>query len=435
MGRLGGTERSVSFVVPPSHPSVQCRKSAMTSVSADSRPPLAGTRVLDLTWAMAGPYCTLLLGLLGADVIKVETARSLDGMRRGIYVVSEGVDASPTFNSLNLNKQGLRLNLKHPDGLAAFKELASVSDALVENFRPGVLDRMGIGYDTLFDYNPTIVVASSSAFGAQGPESRGAGYASIFNAMSSLGHLTGYIDGPPTELRDSIDLRVGTALAFAVLTALHHRQRTGEGQFIDNSSMEAVTSLVGHTVVGHELSGEAAQRQGNADDLMAPHGVYLCAGDDEWVSIAVGSDDEYQALCQTIGRPELATDPRLADGFLRKRNSALIDAAICAWTAQLGPTEVVEELQAAGVAAGPVLSNQAIVSDPHTIARETWREVDHPALGKRRVQRLPWKTSAAWQEVRGPAPLLGQHNDDILGGLLGIPHRSLRSMAEDGVFN
>ncbi len=158
--------------------------------------------MLDLTWALAGPYGSLHLALLGAEVIKVETITALDAMRRGIYALSADHERSPTFNSINLNKLGLWLNLKHSEGLALFKELASISDVVVENFRPGVLQRMGLGYDILRELNPTIIVASSSAFGATGPESRRPGYASIFNAVSGLGHLTGYADGPPTEMRD-----------------------------------------------------------------------------------------------------------------------------------------------------------------------------------------------------------------------------------------
>ena len=404
--------------------------------------PLAGVRVLDLTWALAGPYGSLHLALLGAEVIKVETSTALDAMRRGIYALSADHERSPTFNSINLNKLGLRLNLKHSEGLALFKELASISDVVVENFRPGVLQRMGLGYDILRELNPTIIVASSSAFGATGPESRRPGYASIFNAVSGLGHLTGYADGPPTEMRDSIDLRVGSSLAYAVLTALFHRRRTGQGQRIDLSSVEAIVSLVGHTVVGYGMTGEASRRQGNADSVMAPHGIYRCQDDasdgprhaDTWVSIAVDGDAEFKALCRAIGASEMAAEPRYGDAALRKRHEHELDDKVRDWTAQRTPREVTKTLQGVGVAAFPVMSTKDLVHDPHTKARGTWRTVTHPTVGRQTVQGLAWKSSDGMEQAMRHGPLLGQDNDYILGEVLGVPREKIQRMTDDGVF-
>ena len=399
--------------------------------------PLTGVRVLDLTWAMAGPFCTLQLGMMGAQVIKIETGANLDGMRRGgLYQLTpDDNESSPTFNSLNLNKLSLRLNLKDPAGLAVFHSLAAVSDVVVENFRPGVLERMGLGYSRLAKSNPTIVVASSSAFGSKGPESHGAGYASIFNAMSSLGHLTGYEDGPPAELRDSIDLRAGNALAFAVLGALHHRRRTGQGQYVDVSSVEAIIALVGHTVVEHLMTGSVPARQGNADDVMAPHGVYPCLGEDEWISIAVASDDEFRALCHVMERHDLAGDPAFADAFARRRQGDRLDAEIGAWTRSWTARKAADALQTAGVAAAPVMSNKATTEDPHPRARGLWTEVTHPRLGRQTVQGLPWRTSSPWSQIERPGPLLGQHNPFILHDMLGLPPEEIERMAETGVFD
>lgn len=406
-------------------------------MSRNGHAPLVGVRVLDLTWAMAGPFCTLQLGLMGAQVIKVETAANLDGMRRGgLYQRVPGdPESSPTFNSLNLNKLGFRLNLKQPAGLALFYALVAVSDVVVENFRPGVLDRMGLGYHRLAKSNPTIIVASSSAFGSRGPESHGAGYASIFNAMSSVGHLTGYEDGPPAELRDSIDLRVGNALALSVLAALHHRQQKGEGQYIDVSSVEAIAALVGQTVVAHAMTGSVPARQGNTDESMAPHGVYPCLGDDQWVSIAVAGDDEFAALCRVMARPGLACDPAFADAYGRRRHGDRLDSEISAWTRMKTPEDATQALQDAGIAASPVRSNKAISEDPHPKARGVWTEITHPRLGRQTVQGLPWRTSASWPQVERPAPLLGQHNTFILSEVLGLSAQEIERLAETGVFD
>ena len=410
------------------------RPSANQPSSQNGRPPLAGVRVLDLTWAMAGPFGTLHLALLGAEVIKIETITPLDATRRGIYALSAGPESSPAFNSLNLSKLGLRLNLKHPEGLRLFMGLAAVSDVLVENFRPGVLERMGLSYETLRRHNPTIIVASSSAFGAKGPESRGPGYAGIFSAVSGLGHLTGYEDGPPTEIRESIDLRVGTSLAYAVLVALYHRQRTGQGQCIDLSSVEAIVSRVGHTIVSYMMTGQVAQRRGNADDVMAPHGVYPSLGSDAWLTIAVGSDGEFEALCHAIGRAEMVGDPHFVTAEQRRLHADELDTQLHAWTRQRTPQEATTLLQAAGVAAMPVLSNKDLLEDPHTNARGVWRQVTHPTLGKQTVQGLPWKSSGPSAPVERPGPLLGQHNGYVLGEVLGIPTHEIERMAEGGVF-
>ena len=395
--------------------------------------PLSGVRVLDFTWNLAGPYCSLQLALLGAEVIKVETATNLDGMRRGQYAIDLDPDASPTFNSVNLNKLGLRLNLKRAGGVETIESLAAVSDVLVENFRTGVLDRMGIGYEALRRRNPTIIVASSSAFGGSGPESAYPGYASVFNASGGLGSLTGYEDGPPVELRDSIDLRVGAALAYAVLCALLRRERTGEGQYIDLSSVEAIAALAGSAVFEHLMTGTVPTRVGNRDARRAPHGLYRCRGDD-WIAISVGSDAEFRALCEVMGRPALARDPRFADGYRRLRHAAELDEVVEAWTRRRAVGSLTRSLQRAGVAAYPAASGEMLFNDPHLRGRGAWREVEHSRMGRRPVQRLAWRSAPDGTPEARPAPLLGEHNPYILGGVLGLSSGAIAALAEAGAF-
>lgn len=395
--------------------------------------PLSGVRVLDFTWNLAGPYCSLQLALLGAEVIKVETATNLDGMRRGQYAIGLDPDASPTFNSVNLNKLGLRLNLKRPGGVETIESLAAVSDVLVENFRTGVLDRMGIGYESLRRHNPTIIVASSSAFGGSGPESAYPGYASVFNASGGLGSLTGYEDGPPVELRDSIDLRVGAALAYAVLCALWHRERTGEGQYIDLSSVEAIAALAGSTVFEHLMTGTVPTRVGNRDARRAPHGLYRCRGDD-WIAISVGSDAEFRALCGVMGRPGLARDARFADGYRRLRHAAELDEVVEAWTRRREAGALTRSLQGAGVTAYPAASGEMLLNDSHVRARDAWQEVEHPRMGPRAVQGLAWRSTPDGTPEARPAPLLGEHNGYILGGVLGLSSGAIDALTEAGAF-
>ena len=263
---------------------------------------------------------------------------------------------------------------------------------LVENFRTGVLDRMGIGYEALRRRNPTIIVASSSAFGGSGPESAYPGYASVFNASGGLGSLTGYEDGPPAELRDSIDLRVGAALAYAVLCAIWRREHTGEGQYVDHSSVEAIAALAGTAVFEHLMTGVVPTRAGNRDVRRAPHGLYRCRGDD-WITISVGSDAEFRAFCGAMGRPALARDRRFADGYRRLRRAAELDAEVEAWTRRRAAVPLARSLQRVGVAAYPAASGEMLFNDPHLRTRGAWREVEHPRMGRRAVQGLAWHST------------------------------------------
>ncbi|MBI2871654.1 MAG: CoA transferase [Chloroflexi bacterium] len=396
--------------------------------------PLAGVRVVDFTWALAGPGCTLFLGMLGAEVIKVETAQYPDAMRRGAYSVSGDLDSSPTFNSANLNKLGLRLNLRRPEGVQIIKRLVAVSDVVVENFRLGVMDRIGLGYQVLRQVNPTLVMASSCAFGSTGPWRELAGYANVFNAMSGMGSITGYQDGPPTELRDSIDMRVGTNLTFAVLAALYHRQRTGVGQYIDHAAAEAITRHLGDAVMDYAMNQRVTPRRGNRDPLMAPHGCYPCKENDTWLSLAVGTDDEWRALCLVLGRPDLAADPRFADGAARWAQQAELDSIIGAWTCQRDARQAMQELQEAGVAAIPSFSAKDLFEDPHLRARGVWQDVEHPKLGTTHVQVPPWRLSATPASVRRHGPLLGGDNDYVLCQVLGMGAGEVERLAGQQVF-
>ena len=296
------------------------------------------SRVLDFTNLLAGPFPCLLLGMLGAEVIKIESNVQLDAARRVPYS-SGDPDGSPLFNSVNLNKMSLQLNLKEPQAIELVQSLVSISDAVVENMRPRVMARLGLGYQRLQEINPTLVYAAISGAGSTGPESSYPGYAPAFSAMAGLGHLTGYPDGPPAQFQDSIDSRVGATAAFAILSALFHRLRTGQGQFIDQSSIEAITVFSGEALMEFAMNGEVATRMGNRSPRIAPHGCYQSKGEDRWVTIAVASESEWQALCRGAGHPEWESDGRFADNNLRIKNQDVLDRLIESWTRRHAPED------------------------------------------------------------------------------------------------
>ncbi len=408
----------------------------MTDQNATCSPgPLSGVRVIDFTWAWAGPHGVQLLAMLGAEVIKIESMTRLDHSRvRSLMggASKAGPDGAAIFGELNAGKLSLRLDLRKVEAQEIVRRLAAVSDLAVQNMRPGALDRLGLGYESLRKVNPRIIMVSSSAVGDTGPERTYAGYAPIFAAMSGIADITGYADGGPIPLSGAVDLRVGTAVAFAALVALHHRNRTGEGQNIDLSSTEVMSSLMGEAFLGYEMTGRVPRRMGNGDAIMAPHGCYPCSGENQWVSIAVGSEAEWDALRAVIGAPELQ-DPALADPSVRRQRQNLIHPVITGWTRERTVQAATEELQRAGIAAAPVLRSTDIVDDPQVRAREVMQPVDHPVLGRRLVVGPPWRMEGA--AIRTRAPLIGEHAGYVLGELLGMGSDQIEALEQAGVLN
>ena len=397
--------------------------------------PLAGIRVTDFTWAWAGPHGTMLLAMLGAEGIKIESRTRLDHSRvRSIMAgaMKRGPDASEIFNDLNLGKRSLTLNLRKEEARDIVRRLVSESDAVVQNMRPGVLDRLGIGYEDLRQIKPDIVMLSSSAVGAGGPEKSYGGYAPTFAALSGIADLTGYPDLQPLPLSGSVDLRVGSASAFALLAALYHRDRTGEGQHIDLSSTEVMSSMMGDAFLEYAMCGRIPRRSGNRDRLMAPHGCYRCAGEERWVSIAVGCDSEWDALRSVLTDPELG-DEAFATQAGRWSQQDRLDTIVERWTRSRSPAEASETLRRAGVAALPVETAESVSRDEHVCERGVLTRVQHPVLGERIVMGPPWKLEGA--EVRGPAPLIGEGNDYVLGEILGLSRDEIERLARDGVLD
>ena len=379
---------------------------------------LEGVRVLDFTWAAAGPYATLLLALLGAEVVKVESTRRPDPARRGFLTDYGGINRSPNFNELNCNKRSFQVDLTTPEGRELVQRLAVWADIVIDNFRPGVMARFGLDPASLLERHPGLIVVSSSANGSTGTEAMAAGLASIFGATGGLSDQTGYPDGPPTEVGESTDYRSANALGVAILAALLHRARTGEGQHVDVASREVVITSAPDALLAHELGVAWEPRVGNVHRDMAPHDVYPAKGEDEWVAVAVGTDGEWEALCALLGR---ANWPRLHPTCEHRRAAGSdIDAAIAAWTRVRPAREAFETLQAAGVPAMAVMTNEALAADPHLAARRIFVDVEHPEIGRTRVLRAPWLFSDLDCAITRHGPLMGQDNTYVLEHLLGL---------------
>ena len=412
-----------------------------------TRPPLHNVRVVDLGSAWAGPMAGQLLADMGAQVIKVESRARMDGMRLGRPMVGEDIsggdrglwpELQPVFHGLNRNKLSITLNLRADVGRATLRRLVSISDVVLANFSPGVLERLGMDYDALRTVKPDIIVAAMPAFGDTGPLRDMLAYAPIIQALSGMMSLVGYPpeDGEPLvgELQAAwSDTVAALYTALSIAAALRHRNRTGRGQYVEAAHLEGTASMLGVPMLQNQMTGAIPTPTGNDDPDFAPHNNYPCAEEDTWVAISVGADAEWDALVDVVGDKTLAHSPDFADHSARWNNRRALDKAISAWTRTRSAPEITDLLQARGVAAMPVMNIADQFADPHLNARETYVEVEHPRVGAEMVYGVPWRFSDTPGGVRNPAPLLGQHNDYVLGQMLGIDESRLNQLAAEQV--
>ena len=409
---------------------------------------LDGLRVLDLTQIAVGPYATFLLGFMGAEVIKVESRTRMDTSRglakpsgTGAYNLYPGGEPGerPWNRSghhvhRNLNKLGITLDLATERGKRLLLELAGVCDVLIENFRASVMDRLGLGYDAVSRANPQIIYVKISSQGATGPERDYGSLGSTLEQTGGLASITGYEGGQPLMTNETFpDPVVGILSVGALMAALRTRLRTGRGTFVDLSQREVTVAMMGEAVLDYSLNGRVAGLTGNRHPTAAPQGVYRCLGDDMWVAITVQSDEEWEGLCRAMRAPELARDARFATSADRRRNYAALDDAISAWTMERDHYQVTHALQAYGVPAGAVLKGGEAIVDPHLEARGFWDTVEHPEAGRYRQVSTPWRLSKNPRRATIPAPGLGEHNDYVLGEILGLSARELAELSEEGV--
>jgi crotonobetainyl-CoA:carnitine CoA-transferase CaiB-like acyl-CoA transferase len=386
------------------------------------RAPLAGVRIADFTWVWAGPHCTLQLAHLGAEVIRVESAGRpcVTRMLPPFANFEPGLNRSGYFNQFNQGKRSMTLDLKRPEAIEVARRLCAASDVVVENFAAGVMDRIGLGWEVLRGLKPDLIMIALSGYGATGPDSGKVSYGPAQVPLSGLSSVTGYRDFPPMHVGVSYgDPTAGLHGAVAVLAALLHRGRTGEGQYIDLSQWETSMALLPEAVLAWTMNGVQPPRDGNRDPAMAPHGVFRAAGDDRWVAVAVEDDAAWRRLAVAIGRPELAEDPRYATLAARKRHEDELEALVGDWTRERTPEEATALLQAAGVGAFTAATNRDLAEDAHLAARGFHVEHEHPEVGVRRHLGVPWKMSASDCRVRRPAPCLGADTDAVLRDVCG----------------
>ena len=393
--------------------------------------PLNGIRVADFSVHAAGPFAGLMLAELGAQVIKVESSARLDITRRPHTMYGK---PPSSFEQVNANKLSVTLNLKEPRAVELALELVRISDLVLENFRPGVMDRLGLGFDHLQEVNEHILMVSVSSNGQTGPERGYAGYAPMFAAAGGLGHLTGYPDGPPVELRHAMDHTGGLMGAFAAVAALcGHNVGSGERQamHVDVSVRDVATAFIGPALLDYAMNCREQAPPGNGNGAATPCGVYPCAGDDAWVSISVASESEWQGLVRAMCGPAWAGERRrFGDGYQRWLHRNDLEALLEEWTRQRTPWEVTEALQAEGVAAFPSMSASELMTDPHLADRQSFPEVVDPEKGRQRAVGPPWRFSETPARLDGWTPGLGEDNEAVFHGLLGVPLDELRNLQE-----
>lgn len=401
--------------------------------------PLSGIRVADFTWVWAGPTATLQLAHMGAEVIRMESMRRVC-LLRNLPPWAEGrpgINRSGYFNQYNQGKRSITLDLSKPEAAKIAKRLVAISDVAAENFAAGVIDRLGLGYDELRKVKPDIVMISMSGYGHTGPESGYISYGPAQVPLSGLSSLTGYAGWPPMHVGLSYgDPTAGLHAAFALLAALFHRERSGDGQYIDMSQWESSVVVLGEGIMDYTMNGTQPPRMGNRVSHMAPHGIFPCAGagtgeglpEDRWVSIACGSDAEWYALCRAMGRPELAGDPRFLSLADRKANEDDLESMVQDWTSALDPFDVTRLCQDAGVAAFPPLMNRELAEDPHLEARGFFVEKEHLEVGVRKHAGIPWRMSGTPCAVQRAAPIVGQDNDYVYGEVLGMSSQEIADL-------
>lgn len=390
--------------------------------------PLSGIRIADFTVHNAGPFCTHMLSQLGAKVIKIESAMRPDAFRKPHPVY--GRMGPATFDQVSSTKLSVRINLKKSEGIALAKRIVAASDIAAESFRPGVMTRLGLGYQDLKAVKHDIVMLSVSSSGQSGPDSHFAGYAPLFGAWGGLGELTGYEDGPPVEIRHVMDHTVGMNAATAVMAALHRRRATGHGSHVDVAAREVAASLVGDMLL-LAAAGGTPHRMGNTHPRMAPHGVYPAKGEDRWLALGVDNDAEWRALANLIGQPELAGDTRFATADARRANSEALDAIVAGWTAMQDANAAAERLQSAGIGAHASWTTPEIAADPHLRQRHAIVEVSEPDGKRRAAVGVPMRLSKGAEiGIDRGTPKLGEHEDLVYGDLLGMSQAERRRLED-----
>ena len=398
--------------------------------------PLSDVKVLDLTWVMAGPTATRLLADYGATVLRVESTRRIDTARTlpPFHSDRPGPENSARFQNWNAGKLGITLDLTKEAGRAIALDLVRWADVVAESFSPKAMRAWRLDYESLRQVKPEIVMLSTCLMGQSGPLSMFAGFGSLATAISGFYDLTGWPDRPPAgpfgAYTDTVAPRFMVA---AILAALDHRRRTGQGQHIDQSQAESALHFLGPALLDYTVNERVQERVGNRDPHLAPHGVYPAAGEDRWVAIAVGTDEQWQALCEAMERPELLRDERFATAAARLAHQDELDTIVAEWTQGREAEEAEATLQAVAVPASVVQNSSEMYADPQLAHRGHFVEVEHPTHGAITVEGSHFRLSRTPAKFARSAPTLGQDNQYVLETLLGYSTERIGELVAEGV--
>lgn len=397
---------------------------------------LSGVRVLDLTAYFSGPYCTSILGALGAEIIKVESIQHPDAFRFvGPVDPSEPkwYEKGAQWVGFNTNKRGITLNLMSASGRDIFLDLIKKADIVIDNFAPRVMGNFGFAYPRLKEINSRLIMIQLSCFGQTGPWRDFVGFGFNFDQLGGAAALTGYEDGSPLNMNGSSDAVAGITAVYAILLALRERDRTGRGQYIDISQVESLMVFMGKQIIDYQVTGMIQRRMGNHHPVFAPHNAYPCLGEDNWVIITVTSDDEWAGLARAMGKPAWIDDHRFATILERKRNESEIDDLVGKWTKGQNKNAVMELLQSHGVPAGALLHCGDLPKDPHFRARGMFKKISREFVGEHVYPQFPLHFSDAFCEQRTPSPTLGQHTEEVLSELAGITSEEMVRLREEKI--
>ncbi len=405
--------------------------------SSEGGLPLVGLRIIDFTAFWAGPFATHYLAAMGAEVIKIESIQRPDGMRFQSVrppTSDRWWEWSALFQTVNLGKRGITLDLSRPAGVALVKRLLAGADAAVENFSPRVMDNLGLVYEELAALNPRLIVVRMPAFGLDGPWRDRVGFAQTMEQLTGMAWLTGFADGPPVLPRGPCDPLAGLHALVALLVALEHRARTGRGQLVEATMVEAALNAAAELVLEHGAYGAPLTRDGNRGPVAAPQNLYVCRGEDRWLALAVTNDSQWRALVSVMGDPSWARDTALASAAGRRAHHDRIDAGIGAWCADRDAEAVAEELIARGIPAAPVLPAARLDDNPHLRARGFFETVVHPVVGSHVHPALPLHLAShrsRW--YTRPAPTLGEHTEDVLREMLRLTDDEIAQLRADAI--
>lgn len=395
--------------------------------------PLAGVRVADFGWIFAVPHTTSWLGALGADVIRIESPKRPDLVRfLGATDGKPGINRSGLFHSINFSKRSIALDLTTNGGADVARRLVAQSDIVFENFGAGVMTRFGLDYENLRAVKPDIIMMSGTPLGQTGPLSGAIGYGPNSLGFSGISHLTGYPGGEPCGIGGTWpDFVVGVVMAMGALAALHYRDLTGEGQYLDLSIAEMVTGMLPEAMMDFFLNGREQGPIGNRDPDLAPHGAFPTAGDDRWLAIVTVSDEEFASLCEVLGAPAMASDARFHTNATRLQNVDALERELAELTRKFDRDGLVAKLRNRGIAAGPMYNTAEIMADPAMIESGMNVELDHKEVGRRVIPTLPVTFSGFKPNYYG-GPAIGEHTDEVLTGLLGYSPEEIARLREEG---